>query len=169
MLRPSPAAPPVGDEPAGERRAHVRCAAHDLPNRVNQLLPRMILAEVSGGARPQEAQGIWIPPLHVQYEHAASSVAAPYLADESPRLRAAEPRVEQYHVDFSRWQLLEHLVRCCRLADDFHVGALCDYALQAFADDPAVVSDQQLDPVGPGLERRVGRHSLQALEKEMPR
>src|SRR5205807_2814244 len=107
MLRPSPAASPVGDEPAGERRAHVRCAAHDLPNRVNQLLTRMILAEVSGGARPQQAQGIRIPPVHVQLEHAAPGVAAPYLADESPRLGAAEPRIEQYHVDFSRLQPLE--------------------------------------------------------------
>ena len=106
----------------------------------------MILAEVSGGARPQQAQGIRISSLHVQHEHTAPGVAGSYLADESPRLWPAEPRVQQYHVDLGALQLLEHLVRGCRLAHDLHVGALCDHALQAFADDPAVIRDQQLDP-----------------------
>jgi len=116
----------------------------------------MVLAEVSRGARPQQAQGIRISPLHVQHEEAAAGVPASYLADDSPRLGTAEPRVQQYHVHLGGWQTLEQLIRGCRLAHDLHVGALRDHALQALADDPAVVRNQQLDPGGRGVERHVG-------------
>src|SRR3989442_7760946 len=64
--------------------------------------------------------------------------------------------------------MLEHLVRGCRLAHDLHVGALCDHALQALADDTAIVCDQQLDPGGRRVERRVGRHDPPSCAQKCP-
>src|SRR5437879_6185127 len=85
----------VGDEAARERRAHVGRAARDLADRLEQLPARVIFTQISCGARPQDAQGIGILPLHVQHQDTAPRVAAVHVADEPEDRRGPEEQVEQ--------------------------------------------------------------------------
>src|SRR2546427_632506 len=54
--------------------------------------------------------------------------------------------------------LLDDFVPGRRFAHHRHVGAFCHDALEPFADDQAVVCEEQRDRGGRGGERRSGRH-----------
>jgi len=158
-----PASTEVGDQAARERRAHVGRAARDLADRLEQLPARMILTQVSCGARPQDAQGIGILLLHVQHEDTAPRVVACHVADEPEDRRGPEEQVEQEHVRFRGAGLLEHLISRRRLSHDPHVGALRDETLEPLADDQPIVRDEQLDDGGRRVTRRWRR------DRECPR
>src|SRR5437879_13461529 len=79
--------------------------------------------------------------------------------DEPENRRRSEEQVEEQHVGFGGWDLCEHLVSRRRLADDRHLGARRDEALESLADDQSIVGDQQPDHNGLRMTRPGGLDS----------